>query len=132
MSSFVCNASGRREQFSDVQGQIALEVNRSHKRPVVTFSIQITARLDEEEAVFWLKEAGPVNVDRLAVEHDLVALGAGGFYCCGHMEIERLAFLAYRKTQQVWRFVGVAEVSGKQLEIDVDAAVVHTINWGCG
>jgi hypothetical protein len=61
-----------------------------------------------------------------------VALDSGDFYLYGHSEIERLALLAYRKTQQIWRLVGVAEVAGKQLEIDMDVDVVRNIDWKCG
>ena len=132
MSSFICNAANQSEHFADVEGQITLEVDRSHKRPAIVFSIQITAKAYGEEAVFWIKNGGQVSVDRIAAEHELIAMQAGGFYLYAHCEIERLAFLAYRKTQQIWRFVGVAEVAGKQMEIDVDATVVRQIDWKCG
>lgn len=136
-SSFVIRESGREIALSSAKGELLLEVDRSAGRRSVLLSVQITAALEGEEAVFWLKHQGPIKDERLAVQHRVAEGDTGGFYCCEHEPLENLAFVTYRRDQTTWRFVAVADLglwagAGPRIEIDLDVAVAAAIDWQIG
>lgn len=128
-SSFVFRSISQEEAFADPSGQLILAVDRDGGRRVISLSLQITAFLEGREAVFWLKKKGPVKDERLAQFHRLVETDSGGFCFYEHEVLENLAFVAYRGGRSKWRFVAVADISGKRIEIDLEADVVPSIDW---
>lgn len=131
-STFVVRSMSHEEAFTDVQGELALSVDRDGSRRAVFLSLQVTARSEGEEAVFWLKKQGPLRDERLSLQHGFVEADTGGFYFYAHEPLENLAFVAFRSGDSRWRFVAVADISGNRIEIDVEAQVVSSIDWKCG
>jgi hypothetical protein len=135
-ASFNLREAGRNIALTDVSGQLVPAVERDGGRRAIWLSVQILARLDGQQAVFWLKRQGPVQGERLACQQRLVESDAGGFYAYEHAAIENLAYVAYRTDQATWRFVAVGDLSGagesgQRVEIDLDLAVAAQIDWKC-